>query len=219
MNMKKIKLNPTKKRRAWSINPATRVKPSGKLYCRSKAKELQNTEENEWKNPHPIYKYCPICSAELVEKQKEGRIRKCCSVCGFVLYKNPAPASGVIIEKDGKVLLVKREYPPFKGDWSLPAGFMEYGESPEACAVRETYEETNLKIKLSCVFGVYSGHDDPRTYAILVVYLADIIGGEPKAGDDAQEISFFSRDEIPANIAFAAHRQVLKDYFSFRKKA
>jgi 8-oxo-dGTP diphosphatase len=206
------------RRRTWSINPVTRVKPSGKVYQRGKIKETQNTEENEWRNFHPIYRYCPACTSELVEKKADGKIRKCCPVCGFVLYRNPAPASGVIIEKDGKVLLVKRKYSPFKGDWSLPAGFMEYGESPEACAIRETYEETNLKIRLSGLFGVYSDHDDPRTYAILVVYLADIIEGEPKPGDDAQEISFFKQEEIPSNIAFAAQRQVLKDYFKSRAR-
>lgn len=212
------------KRRTWNINPVTRIKPSEKVYQRNKIKKTRNAEENECRRPclqtgrnfHPIYKYCPACTSELVEKRTDGKLRRCCPVCGFVLYKNPAPASGVIIEKDGKVLLVKRKFAPFKGDWSLPAGFMEYGESPEACAIREIYEETNLKIKLPALFGVYAGHDDPRTYAILVVYLADIIEGQPEPGDDAQEISFFSRDEIPSNIAFAAHRQVLKDYFKSR---
>ena len=165
-----------------------------------------------------VYKYCPVCSAELTEKIKDGRKRKCCLVCGFVFYKNPAPASGVIIERDGKVLLVKRKYPPFKGDWTLPAGFVEYGESPEDCAVREIYEETNLKIKLDSVFGVYSGRDDPRVYAVLIVYLAKGFTGKPKSGDDAQELEFFAEDNIPSNIAFSAHRQVLRDYFNLRRK-
>ena len=216
--MKKIKINRSKRRRSWSINPATKVKPSDKLYQRGKAKVIDGTEENGCQSSHPNYKYCPVCSAQLVNKIKDGRKRKCCLVCGFILYRNPAPASGVIIEEDKKVLLVKRKYSPFKGDWSLPAGFMEYGESPEACAIREIYEETNLKVKLSSLFGVYSGHDDPRTYAVLIVYLAKNTKGEPKPGDDAQEIAFFKEDEIPSNIAFAAHRQVLKDYFRFKRK-
>ena len=217
--MKKIKIDRVKKRRTWKINPATRIKPSGKLYQRGKAKRMRNAEENEWEKLHPIYRYCPVCSAQLVERRKDGKLRKCCLVCGFILYRNPAPASGVIIEKGGKVLLVKRKYPPLKGDWSLPAGFIEYDESPEDCAIREVYEETNLKISLSSVFGVYSGQDDPRTHAVLIVYLAKDIRGELNPGDDAQEATFFKEKEIPSNIAFAAHRQVLKDYFGFKKKS
>lgn len=216
--MKKIKIEKSKNRRYWKINPATRIKPSRKLYQRDKSKKINTIEENEENNFHSDYTYCPICGAELVEKTVDNKKRKSCLVCGFVLYRNPAPASAAIIEKDGKTLLVKRKYPPFKGDWSLPAGFVEYGESPQDCAIRETYEETNLKVKLSSVFGVYSGQDDPRTHAILIVYLTENATGELKPGDDAEELGFFSQDEIPPNIAFSAHRQVFKEYFDFKKK-
>lgn len=216
--MTRLRIDKPKRRRAWNINPVTRIKPSAKSYQRGKVKITQELEDRDWKNLHPTYKYCPACSAELMEKAVDGKRRKCCLVCGFVLYKNSAPASGVIIDKGQKILLVKRKYPPFKGDWSLPAGFIEYGESPHDCAIREVYEETNLKIKLSSVFGVYSGQDDPRTHAVLVVYLVADAKGEPKPGDDAQEVEFFEEGRIPSNIAFAAHRQVLKDYFAFKRK-
>ncbi len=109
--------------------------------------------------------------------------------------------------------MVRRKYNPYIGDWCLPAGFIEYGESPESCAVREVKEETNLDIKLTGLFRVYSGTDDPRTRAILIVYLGEILQGEPVPGDDASEVKFFPRESIPQNIAFQSHRQALKDYF------
>jgi 8-oxo-dGTP diphosphatase len=109
--------------------------------------------------------------------------------------------------------LVKRKYEPYRGDWSFPAGFMEYGESPEQCAVRETKEELSVDVELNGLFGVYSGKDDPRTHAILIMYWAKIKGGELKPGDDAEEIRFFAKEEVPPNIAFLAHRQILKEYF------
>ena len=216
--MKKIKIERPKKRRYWKINPVTRMKPSRKLYQRDKLTKINMTEENLSGDFHPNYIWCPICNTELVERTLGSKKRKNCLVCGFVLYRNPAPASAVIIEQNGKVLLAKRRFPPFRGDWSLPAGFVEYGESPQDCAIRETHEETNLKVKISSVFGVYSGKDDPRTHAILIVYLTKDVTGELKPGDDAEQLGFFSQDEIPPNIAFSAHRQVLKEYFDFKNK-
>ena len=134
--------------------------------------------------------------------------------CSFVLSRRRiATAGGVVIEKDNRILLVRRKYHPFKGDWSLPAGFMEYDESPENCAVRETKEEVNLDIRIKRLFNVYSGSDDPRTNAVLIVYLVEVLGGKLKPGDDALEAQFFTRDQITPNIAFRAHRKVMQDYF------
>jgi ADP-ribose pyrophosphatase YjhB (NUDIX family) len=215
----KFQIKKPKIRKSWSISPVTRLKESGKVYKR-KSKFSKNEEEQEedlyfkYLRKDEDFKYCPRCSAELIKKRIDHNLRKVCPVCGFVLYRNPAPAAGVIIEKEGQVLLVRRKYNPYIGDWSLPAGFIEYGESPESCALRETKEETNLEVKLTSLFKVYSGSDDPRTSAILIVYSGEILKGELKPGDDASEAKFFSVNNIPQNIAFQSHRQALKDYFS-----
>lgn len=214
----KIQIKKPKPRKTWSISPVTRIKESGKVYKR-KGKHPKKEEPEEFlyakylRNEND-YKYCPRCSSELVKKRVDHNLRKVCPVCKFVLYRNPAPAAGVIIEKEGRILLVRRKFNPYQGDWSLPAGFIEYGESPESCAVRETKEETNLEVRLTDLFKVYSGSDDPRTRAILVVYLGEITSGEPSPGDDASELKFFPKESIPTNIAFQSHRQALKDYFS-----
>jgi ADP-ribose pyrophosphatase YjhB (NUDIX family) len=97
----------------------------------------------------------------------------------------------------------------------MPAGFMEYGESPRDCAVRETREETDLRVKIGELIGVYSGCDDPRTHAILIVYRAVRFFGKPAAGDDASEIGWFPLDKLP-RLAFAAHRRAIRDLMKFQ---
>jgi len=211
----KIEIKKPKKRHTWKISPVTRIKESEKIYSRKGKKGLNLQKEMECELDHlkKDYKYCPKCSVELVQKKIDHKKRKACPACGFVIYRNPAPASAVILTQNGKILLVKRKYDPFSGDWSLPAGFIEYDESPEQCAIREAKEETNLEIKLTGLFKVYSGSDDPRTNAILVVYLAKVTGGTLKPGDDASDAEYFAKDKIPQNIAFAAHRRVVSDFY------
>lgn len=218
-NDRKDKILKPKVRRTWTRNPATKIKESGKIYKRRKTTEWSTdvTDETDLtKGVEKTYRYCPRCGTEMVIKKIDHHQRKACPLCKFVFYHNPVPACGVVIEKEGKILLVKRKYEPYKGDWCLPAGFMEYDESPEHCAIREIQEELNVDVKLDGLFGVYSGKDDPRTHAVLVMYWAKVIGGEMKPGDDAEEIKFFAKDEVPSNIAFLAHRQIIKEFFGGR---
>jgi ADP-ribose pyrophosphatase YjhB (NUDIX family) len=88
---------------------------------------------------------------------------------------------------------------------------MEYGEHPEATAVREVLEETGLEVKLDGVFGVYAGRDDPRTRAVLILYRGRIAGGALRAGDDASDVGFFPLARLPRPLAFRAHREALRD--------
>ncbi|HDL78348.1 MAG TPA: NUDIX hydrolase, partial [Bacteroidetes bacterium] len=129
----------------------------------------------------------------------------------FVFYQNPVPAAGVILLQNHNVLLTKRKYEPRANKWSLPAGFMEYGETVKETAVRELKEETNLDVKLTRLFGVYTGCDDPRNQAVLIVYEGEIVGGELRPGDDASEAKFFPLTDLPEDIAFEAHRRVLEE--------
>ncbi len=163
------------------------------------------------KDPISSFTFCPKCRAELILEDYDHRPRKICPACGFVDYHNPVPAAGAIVVRAGKLLLVRRAENPYKDDWCIPAGYMEWDESPSHCAERELKEETGLEIRTTAIFEVYSGTDDPRTNAILILYFCDIVGGEAIAGDDAAELRFCSLAEIPDNIAFAAHRQALRD--------
>ncbi len=166
------------------------------------------------KNNHCGYTFCPLCGKKLVRSTEAGRWRMVCAdeSCGFVFYQNPVPAAGAIIVENDKILLVKRAHHPKVDWWCIPAGYMEWDEHPSETAVREVREETGLEIELRSLFEVYSGDDDPRTNAVLVLYLADRSGGEMRAGDDASEVRFFGFDELPESLAFEAHNQAIADY-------
>jgi len=110
--------------------------------------------------------------------------------------------------------MVKRRYEPRAGAWCLPAGFMEYGETPERCAVRELKEETGLLGRLRGLFGVYAGLDDPRVRSVLILYVAERVSGRLTPGDDALDARWFPRAKLPRAIAFASHRQALDEYFA-----
>ncbi len=158
------------------------------------------------------FKFCPWCGSSLVSRLLDGRDRLRCPDCEYIWYKNPLPAAGAIICRDNKILMVKRKYPPSVGDWCLPAGFIEYDESPVECCRREILEETGLKIKIDKLFWNYKAGDDPRSMVVLIIYLADIIGGSPEPGDDAVDLDFFSLDKLPPNIAFKAHIRAIAHY-------
>lgn len=138
-------------------------------------------------------------------------MRPTCPACDYIWYRNPVPAAGVLLVEEGRILLVKRRYDPRAGYWCLPAGFMEAGEHPEATATRETREETGLAVRLTGLFGVYAGLDDPRVRAVLILYTAERESGLMEAGDDALEAGFFPIEAPPDEIAFAAHRQAMRE--------
>lgn len=160
------------------------------------------------------FTYCPLCGKTLEPAELDGRTRLRCpdSSCGYIYYQNPIPAAGAVIVENGRILMVKRGHPPKIGYWTLPAGFMEWEEHPTQTAIRELKEETGLDIRLTGFFEVYSGSDDCRNNAILILYRAERVGGELVAGDDASEARFFGFDELPENIAFESHRRALALY-------
>ena len=129
-------------------------------------------------------------------------------------HRNPVPTVDAIIEvRDGIVLIKRRNPPP---GWALPGGFVEYGETVEAAAVREAQEETGLHIRLTDLFGVYSDpHRDPRQHTIAVVFLATA-DGVPIGGDDATEARVFRAETLPSPLAFD-HRRILDDYFRYKE--
>ncbi len=179
----------------------------------SKQADFRYQEMVARKNNFNGYRFCPWCAEELLRREMDGHVRLVCSksTCGFIFYHNPIPGAGVIIYTEKGMLLVKRAHPPRVGSWCLPAGYMEWAESPKEAAVRETKEETGLIVEIDSLFDVYSGDDDPRTNAVLTLYEAHIVGGKLEAGDDALEAEFFQLDNIPEDIAFVAHHQAIAD--------
>jgi 8-oxo-dGTP diphosphatase len=152
--------------------------------------------------------YCPRCGTLMERRLVEDRDREVCPACGFIFYRNPVPAVGVVVALDGRVVLVRRRYEPRAGCWALPAGFMELGESAEDAAIRECHEETGLLVRVDHLLGVYSYGEGQRT-GLLIIYAATATGGELAAADDATEAGVFPVDALPAPMAFPTHLQAI----------
>jgi ADP-ribose pyrophosphatase YjhB (NUDIX family) len=166
----------------------------------------------------PLFTFCPRCATPLQPVDDHGTDRPTCPACGFIHYRNPAPATGAIVARGDEVLLVRRRYAPRAGAWCLPSGFMEYGETPEQCVVRELREETGLKGRVTGLVGVYAGRDDPRVRAVLVVYAVRRMGGTLTPGDDATDARFFTRRSVPKRLAFHAHEAAIADWRAARSR-
>ena len=139
-----------------------------------------------------------------------------CPHCGkeSQQYRNPFPTVDIIIEVEGKILLIERLNKPF--GWALPGGFVDYGESLEEAAIREAREETGLNLENLRQFKAYSEPErDPRQHNISMVFTAEA-HKEPKAGDDAKNAQLFAIDELPTKLCFD-HATILQDYISARK--
>jgi 8-oxo-dGTP diphosphatase len=139
-----------------------------------------------------------------------------CPRCGYVSlrYRNPVPTVDIIIEyRDQGLVLIERANPPF--GWALPGGFVDYGESLEAAAVREAREETGLTVTLLGQFHTYSDPQrDPRQHTITTVYVAQG-HGQPQAADDARHVKVFAPDGLPEILAFD-HGLILSAYLKVR---
>jgi 8-oxo-dGTP diphosphatase len=113
---------------------------------------------------------------------------------------SPLVGVGAIIVEDGRVLLVKRGHPPLAGEWSIPGGVLEVGETLREAAIREAYEETCLTVESADLLGVYDRvlrDDDGRTlyHYVLIDFLCRRVGGEARAADDADEVRWFTPEE------------------------
>lgn len=148
-----------------------------------------------------IPKFCPECGSPLIQKLYEGQERPYCTSCGHTIYIDPKVAVVVFIVQDDKLLLIQRGMNPGKDKWALPAGFVDYDEAPEDAGIRETLEETHLHVKIDKLLAVYPKKDNGLA-DIIVAYSASILGGEIQAGDDASDVGWFTRDNLPELVFY-----------------
>lgn len=123
--------------------------------------------------------------------------------------ETPKLTVDVVIPAGDGIVLIRRANDPFKGQWALPGGFVEVGETVETAAIREAKEETNLDVEIGRLVGVYSDPDrDPRGHTVSVAFLARVRSGDPRAATDAAEVAVL--DPAEAELAFD-HRKIVDD--------
>ncbi len=152
-----------------------------------------------------------MCRAPLVTRAVGGRDRSACPECSFVHFRNPGVGAAVVIRDDaGRVLMVKRGPGATQaGLWSVPAGFVDYGEEVRAAAARELLEETGLIAEVGEVLHVASNFHDPAKLTVGIWFAGTVVGGELEAGDDAVDAGFYALDELPP-LAFETDRELLE---------
>jgi ADP-ribose pyrophosphatase YjhB (NUDIX family) len=157
-----------------------------------------------------VKKYCPWCGEPLSTKAEDGKDRLYCESEKRFVYENPVPAStAVLFDDEGQILLVLRNREPGAGEWALPGGFVENGESPEDAAKRELEEETGLVANSPALIDViYQESDFYKTCLLIIGYRFESYEGELTAGDDADDARFFPVDELPP-LAFESHRTIV----------
>ncbi len=162
-------------------------------------------------------KYCTGCGAptELKIPLDDDHPRAVCTRCGRVHYDNPKMVVGCVPELNGQVLLCKRNIEPRKGKWTLPAGYLENGESVQEGAVRETREETLAdveNVEPYRVFNIVSVHQ------IYFMFRADLISDNFGPTSESSEVRLFHERDIPWDeIAFSSIHKTLEHYFEDRK--
>jgi 8-oxo-dGTP diphosphatase len=162
-------------------------------------------------DPAPAgYAYCPRCATPLETRQVGDKPRRTCPHCGFIHFTDPKVGVGTLVMENGKLLLVRRRMMPEAGKWSIPAGFLDRGEDPREVAVRETWEETGLRVRIEGLIDVYFNPQiETGGASIFILYRARLVGGELQAGDDADAAAFFGPEEIP-ELAFASTRDAVR---------
>jgi ADP-ribose pyrophosphatase YjhB (NUDIX family) len=153
-------------------------------------------------------KYCPECGSPFSSTDINNR-RINCSKCGYVNYSQLKVGAGAIIEKGNMLLLIKRKHEPFKDAWNIPAGYVEVDECPEQAVVRETYEETNLKIECNKLENIFFFNDDPRGNGILIVYSCNVLSGIAMEREEAYSPSYFDKKHLPENLAGGGHNKAI----------
>ncbi len=153
--------------------------------------------------------YCFQCGSKLEVRHMELHDREVCPACGWVYYAQLKVGAAVLIEQDGRLLLLRRSYEPWTGTWMTPAGYVEADEDPRNAAIREVYEETGLEVELGELFDVYYFDDDPRGNGVTFVYLAEKISGEIRINGESSIAKYFHWREIPAELSKGAHDKMI----------
>ena len=163
-------------------------------------------------------KFCSNCGAPVVRRIPPGDVlpRYVCDTCQTIHYQNPRMVVGCIVEWEERILLCRRGIEPRHGLWTVPAGFMENGETTYEGAERETLEEANARIEIGPLYALYN---IPHINQVYILFRARLLDLAFRAGAETLEVRLFSEAEIPWNeIAFATVRNTLTHYYNDRRE-
>lgn len=161
--------------------------------------------------------FCSQCAAPVTLRVPPGddRPRHVCDACGTIHYQNPKIVAGCVAEYEGRILLCRRAIEPRAGLWTLPAGFMENGETIEEAAARETLEEANARLEVD---GLFTCLDIPRINQVYVMYRGRIVDGGFSPGAESLDVRLLDEPEVPWDeIAFPAIARTLELWFQDRR--
>lgn len=162
-------------------------------------------------------KYCNHCGSEVLFSVPEGdnRPRYWCNHCGVIHYQNPKIVVGAIPVWEGRFLLCERAIEPRKGYWTLPAGYMENGETLQEGAARETWEEACATVAIGDLYTVFNLAHINQVY---MFFLSEMVNGDYAVGDESADVGLFSEEEIPWDqLAFPTIGRTLKFYLQDRE--
>jgi 8-oxo-dGTP diphosphatase len=156
--------------------------------------------------------YCPRCGHPLEDRFVFERMRRVCPACGFIFFREHKVAAAAVVERDGKLLLVRRTMTPGQGRWTIPGGFVEYDEDPRAAVVREVMEETGYPVEVVRLLDVIFGREHERGASLLIAYAARLLRDQPVHPMDEKEVDavrFCPPGDLPP-IAFKATEKAIQ---------
>nr|WP_320190164.1 NUDIX hydrolase [uncultured Desulfobacter sp.] len=164
-------------------------------------------------------KFCTQCGHAMTRQvpQDDDHVRAVCESCGHVHYENPKMVVGTIPVFQDRILMCKRNIEPRKGCWTLPAGYLENEESVQQGAVRETLEETRVKVRILAPYRMFNILFVDQIY---LMFIAELLSQDFGPTTESTDVRLFSKSDIPWDeIAFDVIRETLDDYFRDRGNA
>lgn len=164
------------------------------------------------RSPEQMMKFCSKCGTRVTFRVPPGDDRKrfVCDVCHTVHYENPKLVVGCIPRWKDKILLCRRSIEPCYGKWTLPAGYMENGETVSEGARREAFEEAGITVDILSLYGLYNL---PFINEVYLIFVAQMVDSSFSPGSESLDVRLFDKSDIPWNdLAFTAVHKILLQY-------
>ncbi len=176
--------------------------------------EIVHADHNLQRKYPAQIKFCPLCGGAMEYRtvMPDNKRLKACTQCGFVHFPQPKLVAGcLVVDADGRALLLRRGNQPRRGKWTFPGGYVDFGEMVGTAALRETLEEVGMHVKLGELLGIYADPKHPSP--AIAVFLAAPADDPPRCTEEAWQVKYFAPNELPwQDIAFHTTEAALRDW-------